>query len=76
MRDFSVRQRPLNLVGEPAARLPGVGQREARLSQKGGLPCHAAGRTFGTVQGHRLAHGARLVAALTIEPCDIPNGTE
>ena len=42
------------------------------------MACRATlpGRTFRTVQGHRLAHGASPVAALTIERCDIPNGTD
>jgi hypothetical protein len=43
----------------PTCRAPrrgsqGSGSARLGLSQKGGLPCHAAGRTFRTVQGHRL----------------------
>jgi hypothetical protein len=42
------------------------------------VACRATlpGRTFRTVQGHRLAHGASPVAALTSERCDIPSGTD
>ena len=43
------------LVGEPAARLPRVGQREARSLPERWPAVPAAGRTFRTVQGHRLA---------------------
>jgi hypothetical protein len=41
----------------------GSGSARLGLSQKGGLPCPLAGRTFRTVQGHRLAPRRSPVAA-------------